>query len=99
MARRVLTRVDIDQLLAAGTTQVLLAPGDIVTALAREHAQQRGLRLVPASPGATASGPTGAAPAASGPTPEVVAEIRRAVVAALGHEPAGLDAAIARALS
>lgn len=92
MTRRVLTKVDIEQLLAAGTTEVVLAPGDIVTAVAREHAQQRGLRLVPAAP--AASGTT-----ASGATADVVAEIRRAVIAAVGREPAGLDAAIARALS
>ena len=48
MAHRVLTVSSINELLSQGCTELSLQPGDIVTALAKEHAQKRGLRLVPA---------------------------------------------------
>lgn len=105
MPRRILTKDSIDELLAAGTTEVRLGKGDIVTDLAKEYALERGLRLVP---GGAADAPN-AAPEATqpggAPTPEPEAEpiptgaaVRKAVVAALGYEPEGLDAAISKAL-
>jgi hypothetical protein len=103
VSRRILTVTTIDDLLARGETQLELGPADIVTDLAREHARDRGLRLVPAgagSPSATALVPPAApaAPAApADPAPEREA-VRRAVIAELGREPEGLDAAIARVL-
>lgn len=87
MSREVITRASVEDLLAAGRSEVVLGPGAIVTALAREYAQERGLRLL-SSP---------AADAADSPPPNRE-EIRRAVVAALGSEPAGLLAAIDRVL-
>jgi hypothetical protein len=97
VSRRILTVTTIDDLLARGETQLELGPADIVTDLAREHARDRGLRLLPAgagSPSATAPVPP-AAPADPAPEREAV---RRAVIAELGREPEGLDAAIARVL-
>ena len=96
MSRRILTKTSIDELLGAGRTELQLQAGDIVTDLAREHAQQRGLRLIPAAGGLRAGSP---APVAAEPMEspeETAAEVKRAVIAALGHEPADLDAIIAR---
>ena len=88
MPRRILTTATVDELIAAGTTELRLGPGDIVTALAREYALKRGVRLIPAdAPPAETEGHL--------PTAE---RIRGAVVNALGYEPDGLDAIIARAL-
>lgn len=100
MPRRILTKETIDELLASGTTEVRLGKGDIVTDLAKEYALERGLRLVPGNGDAPAATQPGGAP-----TPEPEAEpiptgaaVRKAVVAALGYEPEGLDSAISKAL-
>ena len=100
MPRRILTKDTIDELLATGVTEVRLEQGDIVTALAKEYALERGLRLVPGGTAAPVATQPGAAPE---PAPSVApipmgAAVRKAVVAALGYEPEGLDAAIAKAL-
>ena len=47
MSRRILTTATVDELLAAGATELRLGPGDIVTALAREYARDKGVRLIP----------------------------------------------------
>ncbi len=121
MSRRILTTATVDELLASGQTALQLEANDIVTALAREYAQQRGLRLIPAGsgggggeghagggtsadqPGTAAAAETaqGAAPApdpGAAPVPDAVI-VRQAVIAALGSEPAGLDAIIARVMT
>ena len=76
-----------------------------MTALAKEHAQQRGLRLVPAAPGATVPNQPPAGSPGAAPTPQPSMEpipgraaVRKSVIAALGHEPDGLDAIIARVM-
>lgn len=101
MSRRVLTKSTIDELLASGQSELQLEATDIVTALAKEYAQQRGLRLVPAANGgAPAAATPGAAPTpqpALEPIPDA-AVVRKAVIAAIGHEPADLDAIIARVM-
>ncbi|MFV0428632.1 MAG: hypothetical protein ACK5KO_04305 [Arachnia sp.] len=113
MSRRILTQITVDELLAAGHTELQLDEGDIVTALAKEHAQQHGLRLVPAAGGrrgvgAAAPGQpeSNTSPPPASSTVEAVDErnpdatvVRRAVIAALGSEPAGLDAIIARIMN
>ncbi|MDO5676750.1 MAG: hypothetical protein Q4G35_04480 [Propionibacteriaceae bacterium] len=101
MPRRILTKDTIDELLAAGTTELRLDKGDIVTALAKEYALERGLRLVPAGADAPAAAPAAPAAPAAAPTGDAAvtgAAVRKAVVAALGYEPDGLDAAISKAL-
>ncbi|GAA4903907.1 hypothetical protein GCM10025789_23650 [Tessaracoccus lubricantis] len=99
MPRRVLTKDTIDQLLASGTSEIRLTAGDIVTALAKEYALERGLRLVPAH---DASPATSARPEPTVTQPPdadgVGIAVREAVVAALGYEPDGLDSAISKAL-
>lgn len=50
MSRRILTTATVDELLAAGATELRLGPGDIVTALAREYARDKGVRLIPETP-------------------------------------------------
>ena len=90
MTRRILTTASVDELLSAGTNELRLAHGDIVTALAREHALKHGVRLIPGD-----APPTVEPAAKSDPTAVL---IREAVVKALGHAPDGLDAIIERAL-
>lgn len=96
MGKRVVTKTTIDELLASGARQVVLDPGDIVTALAREYAQERGVRLVPAGAAACAAADVSSAGASS--TAEDAEAIRRALVAALGYEPDDLAGIIERAL-
>ena len=106
MPRRFITKQDIDEYADAGTTVVELDDRVTVTDLAREHARDRGVRLV-AGQGA-ADGSRAAAPASPGPEPAAEAprdrsglhgEVRSAVIAAVGTVPDGLDAAIARVLA
>ena len=85
MSRPIITRTTIDDLLGQGRTELVLEPGAIVTALAREYAQDRGLRLVES-----------AQPVAAAPSPD---QIRSAVVARLGHEPDNLTQTIDRVLN
>lgn len=91
MSRRIITKATIDELLIQGDV-CQLAAGDIVTALAKEYAQERGLRLVPAS---SASSDRSARHDVAEPD-DPAAEVRRRIVAALGYEPEGLDRAIQR---
>ncbi len=93
MGKRVVTKTTIDEILASGACQVAMAPGDIVTALAREYAQERGVRIVPA--GATDCAQPSAA---STSNTEDANAIRVALVAALGYEPDDLAGIIERAL-
>lgn len=89
MSRRILTTATVDELLAAGTTELRLSPGDIVTALAREYALAKGVRLIPGDASSSAE---------TAGEPSTAARIRSAVVNQLGYEPDDLDAIIARAL-
>lgn len=101
MTRRFVTKTDIDDLADRGELLLRVEDRTTITDLAREHAQQRGVRIVRASVGD--AGPQGDAV----PTPASVAEpgpeelrsaVRSAVLARLGQVPAGLDAAIDRAI-
>lgn len=57
MTRRAHTADDVLRLAASGGTELVVAPGDIVTPLARDVAAERGVRVVVRAP---APGPTGA---------------------------------------
>lgn len=94
MPRHVITQQDITQALADGRTELSLRPDSIVTALAAEVAQQKGIRLVRNSEETHKATPTGAAdrPAFGR------AEIRNAVIANYGGEPEGLDRVLDRVL-
>ncbi|MCS7037994.1 MAG: hypothetical protein RMN24_03790 [Anaerolineae bacterium] len=89
MPRRVLTQRDIEDLAAAGTTQIELDADTLVTALARDRARELGVRLLPA---------TGARPTAPATATDLHARVRAAVIARLGGTPEGLDAIISRVL-
>jgi len=104
MKRRFVTRAEIDRAADAGQ-EVLEVDGRVtVTDLAREHAMQRGVRVVVtgapaagAARGESAVPDRGAGPDAD--AAELAAQVRRAVVAQLGHAPDGLDAVIARVVA
>ena len=93
MSRRVITKVTIDEALASGSKQCVVGERDIVTALAKEYAMERGVRLVSSGAAPEAPASTGAGAGAGD-----AEQVRAAVIAALGHEPAGLGAAIDKVL-
>ncbi|MFO8075432.1 MAG: hypothetical protein R6T85_04880 [Egibacteraceae bacterium] len=102
MGRRFITKQDIDAAADAGTSVLELGGRVTVTDLAREHARERGVRLVEGagtgqSPPTTAGGPL-AAPAEAPEPATLHAQVRAAVIARLGAAPDGLDAVIARVL-
>ncbi|SIQ58546.1 hypothetical protein SAMN05920897_11144 [Alkalispirochaeta americana] len=103
MGKRFITARDIDELTERGETELCLDANTVVTDVARERARERGVSLrrgegvaaqqdAPVSP--AAAGSLEAAPADAA----LAAAVRRAVVAHLGHEPAGLQGVIARIL-
>ncbi len=105
MKRRFITKADIDRVAESGQ-QVLEVDGPAtVTDLAREHAMQRGVRVV-LSGGPGGGGPVDrrhgvypeSAPAGAASDPGLVRRVRAAVVAKLGQAPEGLDETIERVL-
>lgn len=109
MSRQIITKERVLELLAEGQDQLLLEPHDIITSVAIEAAQQRGLRIVrssepdrspqpaAASPGAAPT-PAKAPPTPAKEGPPTARQIKEAVVSQLGKEPDGLDAIISRVL-
>ena len=94
MPRHVITQQDITQALADGRTELTLRPNSIVTALAAEVAQQKGIRLVRAG-----EETHGAAPAEAAGQPVFGrTDVRNAVIARYGGEPDGLDRVLDRVL-
>ncbi|MGA4668794.1 hypothetical protein ACPCG0_03190 [Propionibacteriaceae bacterium Y1923] len=98
MARQIITADAIHQAAAGGSTEIQLEADAIVTDAARELAESKSVRLVRPGGDADTGRGSGAAPASSeGPGDRQ--QVRQAVIAALGGEvPAGLDAAISRAI-
>jgi hypothetical protein len=99
VGRRFITRIEIDELADRGEELFEYDDRVTITDLAREHARQRGVRLVrrgPPSPSPAAQ--AAPASAADHDRDEVRAAVRSAVIGRLGEVPAGLDAAIDRAL-
>lgn len=88
MPRRFITKVDIDELLAAGQRTLELDTDTTLTDLAAEYARTRGVAITRSE---------SAAPAVDGGTEERTA-VRAAVIAALGTVPKGLDNVIDRVL-
>ena len=89
MPRRFITKVDIDELLAAGQRTLEVASDTTLTDHAAEYARTRGVTITRSE-----------APAkrAQASPHEDHAAVRSAVIAALGTVPAGLDDAIGRVL-
>jgi hypothetical protein len=111
MGRRFVTKADIDALADAGYTELDVDDTVTVTDVAQERALERGVRIVRTAgpsaaptPGAAGNAGAGAASGAAddaraGAAPgQVRAEVRRAVIARLGREPADLDRVIARVM-
>lgn len=109
MSRQIITKERVLEVLAEGHRELRLEPHDIITSVAIDAAEQRGLRIVrsdeaehspqpaAASPGAAPT-PTKAPPSPmqeGSPTP---LQIKEAIVNQLGKEPVGLDAIIAKVL-
>lgn len=88
MARQIVTQDQISRLLAAGADELRVDADAIITDVAAELAQERGLRILR---GGEAAVPRDT----GGPLRE---KIRSAVVAALGTEPEQLDAVLDRVL-
>lgn len=92
---KVVTQETVQEALSQGLKELILQPGTIVTLLAREHAQDKGVRLVQSSaldPGAAV------AAAVSEAAVSDTTALRDAVIQAVGHAPAGLDDAVASVL-
>ncbi|MFP5253479.1 MAG: hypothetical protein ACLGH4_06745 [Actinomycetes bacterium] len=102
--RRFVTRHDVEDAAAAGRS-VVLTGRDTLTDEAAQRAMDLGVaieregavgRAVRPSSGA---GATSTGPGAGASGDQLRRAVRAAVVAELGHEPAGLDAAIDRVLA
>lgn len=88
MPRRFITRTDIDAIADAGETELVVDDMTTVTDIGREHARERGVRLVHGP-----LPPTTPLPASRG-ADDVHATVRAEVIARLGNTPPDLDAAI-----
>ena len=106
--RTFITRHDVEDAAAAGRPLVL-SGRDLLTDEAAQRARDLGVDVqrqgaerrtaaAPAAGGAAGSGATGNAGSGAGGE-QLRRAVRAAVVAELGHEPAGLDAAIDRVLA
>lgn len=98
--RRFLTRTDVEDAAAAGRP-LRLGARDVLTHEAAQRARDLGVAVErdgAARPAASASATPARAAAAATPT-DLRTAVRSAVIAELGHEPAGLDAAIDRVLA
>lgn len=94
MPRRFVTRADIDAIADGGQSELLVDDLTTVTDIAREHARERGVRLVRQ----LAPPPPAPSPRPDGPD-DLEAAVRAAVVGRLGHTPEGLDAILRRVLA
>jgi hypothetical protein len=92
MAKKFLTAQDIEQAASQGVTEITLDRNTKLTDLAREAAQRLGVRFVDAGQVAAPDAPSTSTP------PALHQQIRAAVIAQLGAEPAGLDEIIKRVL-
>ncbi|NLW99368.1 MAG: hypothetical protein GXY39_06625 [Actinomycetales bacterium] len=88
MARRFITKVDIDRLLAEGKRTLEVDGDTTVTDHAKEFALARGVTITR----------TGSPARTSPPATEDRAAVRSAVIAALGTVPQGLDSILDRVL-
>lgn len=97
--RRFVTRHDVEDAAAAGRP-VQLHGRDMLTDEAAQRAMDLGVAVErEGGPGSTRSAPSSRpSSSASGSTEDLKRAVRAAVVAELGVEPAGLDAAIERVL-
>jgi hypothetical protein len=98
-ARRFITRADVEDAARAGRP-VQLGPRDVITDEAAECARGRGVRVERATVAHAPMASRPAQPATRRADADGLrAAVRAAVVAELGHEPAGLDAALDKVLA
>lgn len=95
MPKHVISQQDIALALAEGRTELTMQPDSIVTALAAEEAQQRGIRLVRVAAETREATPEPAPADRRGFGRD---EVRSAVIANYGGEPEGLDRVLDRVL-
>ncbi len=91
--RRFITRTHVEDAKASGTA-IRVGPRDVVTDEAAQRAADLGVRIE--REGAAPAPATATAPAPA--APDLRRAVRSAVIAELGHEPPGLDAAIDKVL-
>ncbi|MCU0266765.1 MAG: hypothetical protein MUC45_11765 [Actinomycetia bacterium] len=100
--RRFVTRTDVEDAAAAGRP-VRVGARDVLTHEAAQRARDLGVPVerdgTGARPAPGPAAPTPPRPSATPAAAELRAVVRSAVIAELGHEPAGLDAAIDRVLA
>lgn len=100
--RRFVTRTDVEDAAAAGRP-VRLGGRDVLTHEAAQRARDLGVAVEREGAGRPAAAPAVRPTVAPAPHPvqarDLRAAVRSAVIAELGHEPAGLDAAIDRVLA
>ena len=94
MPRRFVTKAEIDAVADSGENRLEIGARTTVTDVAREHARQRGVEIVPAGGGPGLD----AAPSAGGYDAVTRAAVRSRVLAELGEVPPGLDDALDRVL-
>ncbi|GAB97888.1 hypothetical protein BJY21_000983 [Kineosphaera limosa] len=90
--RTFITKIDIDERLARGESELVCPPDVTITDLAAEYARSRGMAVRRVEAAGVAAAGEGAV------DPQVRAKVRSAVLAQLGHVPPGLDEAIDRVL-
>jgi hypothetical protein len=90
--RRFITKSEIDALVDQGIDVIEVDDSLTVTDIAREHARQRGVRIVRVEKAAAA------ADAGTLPPGVLRASVRKAVISRLGVEPPDLDRVIERVL-
>lgn len=97
MAKKFLTAKDIDFHADQGVTEIHVDDDLVVTDLGQERARERGVRLI-RRPAGEKSPPHPECETAA-PSPEVVQQVRAAVIARLGGTPEGLDQIIQKILN
>ena len=104
LRRRFVTRIDVEDAHRTGES-VTLGPADVITHEAAQRAADLGVTVVrpprgSPPPRATAAESTAAPAVSAGSSGDELREaVRSAVIAELGSEPPGLDAAIQAVLS
>ena len=96
MGKRFITARDVDELLAAGTTEIAIDDNTVITDVGRERAIERGMRLVRTHAG---SAPRIPANHTDHNHDQLAVAVRKAVIAHIGSVPEDLDKIITRVMA
>lgn len=96
MGKRFITAREVDDLLAAGKTEIEIDDNTVITDVGRERAIERGVRFVRTSAGNTQSA---SANRTERDQDQLAEAVKKAVVAHIGSAPANLDQIIARVIA